>query len=158
MIFDPGKLALSLDSLEKGKRSLGEYTVPLDGFDWNLPDGVPADEPGHLSLEAAFSGNSVLVEGVFTGVFTAQCSRCLEPARIQVQGQVRRVYSDDPELCDDPEVEPVFRRDGWISIFEAVRESVILAMPMAPLCKPGCLGLCSLCGADLNRGDCGHRV
>ncbi len=158
MIFDPLRLALFTDSLERGKRSAGEYTVPLDRFDWNLPEGVPGDEPGHLALEAAFSGSSVLVEGVFAGLFIARCSRCLQPARLRLRGRVRRVYSDDPELCDDPEVEPILRGDGWISIFEAVRESVILAMPMAPLCKPGCRGLCSLCGADLNGGDCGHRL
>jgi uncharacterized protein len=38
-----------------------------------------------------------------------------------------------------------------------VREAVLLDLPLAPLCRPDCAGLCPECGADLNAGDCGHR-
>lgn len=158
MILDTEKLALAVNSVDLGKRSSGVYSVPLGDLDWNLPDVEPTDAPGELSLDVTRSGDSILVEGTFSAIFTAPCSRCLEPARIEVMGEVRRVYSSDPALEDEPDVEPVSHHDGWISIFDAVRESVILSIPMVLLCDKGCRGLCSVCGANLNkdRGGCGH--
>ncbi|GEM_PF-413432 len=166
MIFDTEKLALSVNSLDSGQRCSGVYSIPLGDLDWNLPEAEPSDDPGELSLEVTRSGDSIMVEGTFSAVFTAPCSRCLEPARIEVEGEVRRMYSSDPTLEDEPDVEPVSHHDGWISIFDAVRESVILSIPMVPLCEKGCRGLCSVCGANLNkekdmdrdkdRGGCSH--
>lgn len=156
MIFDAERLLLAVNSLETGKRYSGVYTILLGDLDWAVPDGSPGEPTGVLSMDVTDSGRSILVEGRFRAVFIARCARCLEPAAIPVEGEVRRVYSSDPAFDDDPDVEPVSHHDGWISIFDAVRESVILAMPMVPLCDKGCRGLCSVCGANLNRGDCGH--
>ncbi|MFO7626098.1 MAG: DUF177 domain-containing protein [Candidatus Fermentibacteraceae bacterium] len=164
MIIDTKKLSLAVNSLDSGKRSSGVYTIPLGDLDWNIPEVEPMPSPGELCLEVTMSGDSILVEGTFSALFTAPCSRCLEPALIEVKGEVRRMYSSDPALEDEPDVEPVSHHDGWISIFDAVRESVILSIPMVPLCDKGCRGLCSVCGANLNkdmdkdRGDCGHLV
>jgi len=160
VILDIGKMSLAVNSLDSGKRCSGVYSIPLAGLDWNIPEVWPTDAPGELSLEVTRSGDSILVEGTFNAVFTAPCSRCLEPALIEISGEVRRMYSSDPALEDEPDVEPVSHHDGWISIFDAVRESVILAMPRVPLCEKGCRGLCSVCGANLNkvkdRGGCCH--
>jgi uncharacterized protein len=162
VILDTGRLALSVNSLDSGKRCSGVYSIPLREIDWNIPEAEPTDSRGELCLEVTMSGDSILVEGTFNAIFTAPCSRCLEPAMLEVTGEVRRMYSSDPALEDEPDVEPVSHHDGWISIFDAVRESVILSIPMVPLCEKGCRGLCSVCGANLNRisnldqGGCGH--
>lgn len=162
MILDTEKLALAVNSLEPGKRSSGVFEIPTGGIDWSIPEAEPSDAPGELRLEVTRSGDSILVEGTFTAVFRTPCARCLEPAVIAVNGEVRRMYSSDPALGDEPDVEPFSHNDGWISIFDAVRESVILSMPMVPLCEKGCRGLCSVCGANLNRerdrGGCCHPV
>jgi uncharacterized protein len=164
VILDTGRLTLAVNSLDSGKRSSGVFSIPLGSIDWGIPEVEPSDAPGELSLEVTKSGDSILLEGTFTAVFTTPCSRCLEPARIEVAGEVRRMYSSDPALRDEPDVETVSHHDGWISIFDAVRESVILSIPMVPLCNEGCRGLCSVCGANLNmnrnedkdRGGCCH--
>lgn len=158
MIFEAESLSIALNSLEKGQRSTGEYTFNPAAHDWDIPDGIPAERPGVLSLAVTLSGSSIVVEGTFRALFLAECSRCLEPVEIPVLGEVRKVFSSDPEMQDEPDVEPVSHNDGWISIFDALRESVILAMPMVPLCDKGCKGLCTVCGANLNKGECGHQV
>lgn len=162
MILDTERLLLAVSSLDPGKRASGVFAIPAGGIEWGIPEAEPTDAPGELRLGVTRSGDSILVEGTFTAVFTAPCARCLEPARIEVNGEVRRMYSSDPDLGDEPDVEPFSHSDGWISIFDAVRESVILSIPMVPLCKKGCRGLCSVCGANLNRdrngGGCGHPV
>lgn len=45
--------------------------------------------------------------------------------------------------------------DMHLDLDELVREDVFLAMPARYLCRPDCKGLCGICGADLNLGDCG---
>ena len=42
-----------------------------------------------------------------------------------------------------------------IDFTDAVQEQVMLALPMAPVCRENCRGLCTLCGSNLNKGDCG---
>jgi len=44
-----------------------------------------------------------------------------------------------------------------VDITEDVRQEIILAYPMIPLCKPDCKGLCRSCGQDLNVKSCGHQ-
>jgi uncharacterized protein len=46
--------------------------------------------------------------------------------------------------------------DGNIDLTPLIREHMILAMPITPICKPDCKGLCSECGTDLNTDPCGH--
>jgi uncharacterized protein len=43
-----------------------------------------------------------------------------------------------------------------IDLEPVVRDAVMLALPLNPLCTEACKGLCSTCGAELNEGDCGH--
>jgi uncharacterized metal-binding protein YceD (DUF177 family) len=45
-----------------------------------------------------------------------------------------------------------------VDITEDVRQEIILAYPMIPLCDPACKGLCRSCGANLNRVSCGHHA
>jgi uncharacterized protein len=43
----------------------------------------------------------------------------------------------------------------FVDLAPLAREAIVLALPLAPLCRPDCLGLCVDCGADLNDGPCG---
>jgi uncharacterized protein len=68
---------------------------------------------------------------------------------------------DDPRLeaaasfeLDEIDAEPF---DGkTIDLDPIVREQVLLALPVAVLCREDCKGLCTVCGQDLNEQDCGH--
>jgi uncharacterized protein len=43
----------------------------------------------------------------------------------------------------------------FVDLTPEIREGIMLTLPNHPLCRTECLGLCSRCGADLNRGPCG---
>ena len=45
-----------------------------------------------------------------------------------------------------------------VDITEDVRQEVILAYPMVPVCRPDCKGLCASCGQNLNTGTCSHQA
>jgi uncharacterized protein len=41
-----------------------------------------------------------------------------------------------------------------VDLLPAVRDTLVLALPIAPVCSPKCKGLCPICGQNLNRGSC----
>lgn len=42
-----------------------------------------------------------------------------------------------------------------LDLTEPARQYALMAIPMKPLCKPDCAGLCQKCGQNLNQGNCG---
>jgi uncharacterized protein len=57
------------------------------------------------------------------------------------------------EVGDD-ELDTAFYQDGVIDLGQLVREQILLLLPMKPLCKESCAGLCPVCGTNLNTGSC----
>ena len=87
------------------------------------------------------------------------CSRCLEPFQVPVQTAFDLRYlpqalagnrEEDPD--DDPST--TFYSDDQIDLGQMVREQCYLAIPMKPLCRPDCQGLCATCGTNLNTERC----
>ncbi len=56
---------------------------------------------------------------------------------------------------DEPEGRRVIDSRHNLDLTEAVREYAVTDLPMKPLCRPGCLGLCQVCGAERNLNRCG---
>jgi uncharacterized protein len=62
----------------------------------------------------------------------------------------------DELFVTDPEEGETYPIAGdHIDLEPMTREAVVLGLPLAPLCRPDCKGLCPTCGAELNRGPCG---
>jgi DUF177 domain-containing protein len=93
------------------------------------------------------------------------CGRCLEPFTLPVDTQVELTYVPHPEQAAEDEVElsqddltTAFYRDQTLDLAEMVREQFYLALPMRPLCREDCKGLCPQCGTNLNQGTCACDV
>ena len=89
------------------------------------------------------------------------CSRCLEPFCLPVDASfdVRLLRASDASTADEREVgeedlEIGYYRDEQIDLNELLREQFYLALPMKPLCREECRGLCPHCGTDLNTAAC----
>jgi uncharacterized protein len=89
------------------------------------------------------------------------CSRCLEPFRLPIDGEfdLRYLPASDASSAPEQEVgegdlETSYYRDDQIDVNELLREQFYLALPMKPLCREGCQGLCPQCGTNLNTGTC----
>ncbi|WP_129668799.1 YceD family protein [Phytoactinopolyspora endophytica] len=111
--------------------------------------GVPeeADVELELRLESVMEG--ALVSGTVQAPFTGECARCLDPIEDDVLVDLQELYSysdkDDPEAEEDG----LFVVDELIDLEQPVRDAVVLALPLAPVCREDCPGLCSVCGARL---------
>jgi uncharacterized protein len=100
-----------------------------------------------VSLEAVEGG--VLVRGTVEAPWVGECRRCLTAITGRVVATLDEVFVDDPE---EGETWPLVH--DQIDLEPVVREAVVLGLPLAPVCRADCLGLCPICGADRNAGPC----
>ncbi|MBM3686631.1 MAG: DUF177 domain-containing protein [Actinobacteria bacterium] len=125
-----------------------------------VPEGSDLDLD--LRLESVVEG--VLVSGTFRARVNAECARCLEPVTWDEHADIQELFVYPPqdargyrvEVEDDSEEDaPPAIEDDLIDLEATVRDAVVLRLPIAPLCRDDCPGLCSECGALLAQ-DPGH--
>jgi uncharacterized protein len=130
------------------------------------PDGVgsglvlvpaDADVSLHLRFEAVSEG--VLVTGSAVAPLAGECSRCLDPVASTMEVSFQELYlyqsGDTDEDADDEER---YLDGDLLDLEPAFRDAVVLALPLSPLCREDCPGLCPECGAHLSEAgpDHGH--
>jgi uncharacterized protein len=141
---------------EIGARREYEFTeeaLPLDE-EFMLRDIV-----GRVRFTRTASG--VLANADAHGVVEMPCMRCLNPSTQAISVQFRDEFHSKIEvntgfpLPKPAEEDPFFITENHlVDLEEAIREYALLALPMQPLCKPDCKGLCPTCGADRNVEAC----
>lgn len=116
--------------------------------------GTKVPEGAEVSVEAQLEmvQGGVLVTGTVRAPWEGQCRRCLEAARGEVSVRVREFYGSQAS-SDDEDVYPL--GGDQLDLEPLARDAVLLELPLAPLCREGCQGLCPVCGADRNRLTCG---
>jgi len=105
------------------------------------------------------------IVGTVRTTLEVPCSRCLEAFTIPVDAQFDLRYlpqTENKAAHDDREIEEddlstAFYTNEEIDLGQLMREQFLLALPMKPLCREDCLGLCPVCGTNLNRGTCTCR-
>jgi uncharacterized protein len=108
---------------------------------------------------ATRTSEGVYVNGRFQTAVNTECVRCLEDALAPVAIQLDELFYYPVESAPkDEDVHTFDGETGFIDLAPLVRELSLLETPMQPLCKPDCLGLCMVCGQNLNEADCGCEV
>jgi uncharacterized protein len=112
-----------------------------------------------VSLRIAPDGADVVVQGRLTATVPQTCGRCLEafPARVDASVDVRLEprpgTGDTVELgMDDLDVD--FYENDQLDLSRVVETETTLALPMRPLCREDCRGLCPACGGNRNLVPC----
>ena len=89
------------------------------------------------------------------------CSRCAEPYRLPVDAAFDQRYLPASEAStqaesevEEDDLETSYYSEDQIDLNELMREQFYLALPMKPLCREDCRGLCAQCGMNLNTGTC----
>jgi uncharacterized protein len=124
--------------------------APLPGMHMT-ESGVPDDASVDLDLVLEAVEGGIVASGTVHAPWVGECRRCLTSVAGEVETRVEELYVRDPE---EGETYPI--EGDHIDLEPLAREAIVLALPLAPLCRPDCLGLCPACGADRNAGDCGH--
>jgi uncharacterized protein len=137
-------------------------------FESALPVAVAAIDRGPLVAISPLemSGEVIRIEGgyalsarlVYEGEL--ECSRCLAAYPFQQEEAFslvlypKRVLTEEETELAKEDLDAVFYDDPVVPLAPIAEERVQMAMPMKPLCRPDCKGLCPACGNDLNLGPC----
>jgi uncharacterized protein len=100
-----------------------------------------------LWLERISDG--IVVHGTVSGEYESECSRCLAPVRARFEMPVQELFERD---VVEGETYPL--EGDEIDLELPVRDTVLLNLPAAPLCRDDCAGLCPVCGIDRNAAEC----
>jgi uncharacterized protein len=124
--------------------------------------GVPEGAPMDLDLRLDVVTEGVLVTGTVTVSLQGECARCLDPVAQTSTVELCELFAYPDSVTDQTTAEDEVPRlvDDLIDLAPVVRDAVVLALPLAPVCRPDCPGLCPDCGhrlADLPEGH-GHRA
>lgn len=162
-------------------RDLGGFVFPLDPKAFQIRQISGIILPHHLEtlaqdakLATPFQVEVTLqlvggrwhVKGRVAGEAELTCSRCLDPFPCPLSVEVEREYIVGVDRAAQlPELEVIedvtYLVDGLFSVKNMAEEELITALPMVPLCRDSCAGLCQGCGAELNREPCtcksGHQ-
>ncbi|MDX6220874.1 MAG: hypothetical protein QOJ48_2555 [Frankiales bacterium] len=147
---------LVLDTRELGRRpgSMREVrlSVPApEGFELADLIGVPvgADLDLDLRLESVMDG--VLVSGRVTAPVSGQCGRCLADVSDTLHVKVQELFVYPEAATEHDEEDEVAQLEGdFLDLAPTLRDAVVLALPLKPLCREDCQGLCATCGEPLD--------
>ncbi len=142
LVFDIRDLGRRAGSMMEVDR-----TVPAPA---DLGSGVAVVRPGSdlvlgLRFESVVEG--VLVSGTASVTVNGECARCLEPIEWDQTVALTELYLNEPGPPEEEEL-PVLDGD-FLDLDPVVRDAVVLVLPLAPLCRADCPGLCVECGARL---------
>jgi uncharacterized protein len=124
--------------------------------------GVPAGTPVELDLRLESVTEGVYVSGTAHAALGGECARCLDDLTDEIEVEIGELFAYPDSVTDETTDEDELPRvvDEYVDIEQTVRDALVLALPLAPLCRPDCPGLCPDCGekwADLEPGH-GHEI
>jgi uncharacterized protein len=149
------KLEISTPRLTLSEEEVGDRDGTLQAHD--LTGNIKITRLAH----------DLLVQGKASANVQLECSRCLDSFSIPVEGTLEEEYQPTVDIETGRPVQRAEyeQNDSAFSISashevdltEPVRQALLVALPLKPLCREDCAGLCAECGANLNEGAHSHE-
>ncbi|MBO0805774.1 MAG: DUF177 domain-containing protein [Nocardiopsaceae bacterium] len=154
-VFDMRSLSRQPGSYSDQART-AKVPEDLNGSKTGLVE-VPAGADVALDLRFEAVSEGVLVTGSAVASLTGECARCLDPLAFEVEAGIQELYRYLPDPGEDGEEDEDRFLDGdRLDLEPAFRDALVLALPLAPLCRDDCPGLCPECGVKLAEAGPGH--
>lgn len=128
-------------------------------FDFNLPE-IALDEDLTLKdlsgvVRVTRTPQGLLVQVKLQANTIRNCVRCLEDFVLPLQVDFSELYAFDRRSITESGL--ILPENGHVNLAPLVREFMLLDVPINPICRTNCLGLCAECGANLNIAPCDHQ-
>ena len=124
--------------------------------------GVPEGGEVHVDLRLESVMEGVLVTGELDVPVVGSCARCLEPVEDTLSLRVQELYAYAGSTTEATSEEDEVRRieGDFLDLESLARDTVVLNLPLAPVCTDDCAGLCVDCGQRLDDlpADHGHEI
>ncbi|MBI4055072.1 MAG: DUF177 domain-containing protein [Elusimicrobia bacterium] len=135
-------LKISIREIQKHDGMELETRLEPREISWEDDAGARLTEPFALQMEFSVGTDNILAQGEVEGSWELECSRCLEKFQAHFKLPVEGIFAFTQQTID---------------MAEEIRQGIVLLIPPKPLCRAGCQGLCSNCGANKNRAPCPCR-
>ena len=162
MMREPQLFRFNAHDLPRRAGEMREYSLDIPVTE-RIGIDVIAVLPGeelHIDMRLESVTQGILVSGQLSAIADGECIRCLEPVEFDIDRQIQELYRYAPEKAhtkaerkrareeeDDLELDDELMVDGEVIDLEGpIRDAIVLALPIHPLCDLNCPGLCPGCG------------
>ena len=151
MIIDISKVVKSIN-----KEVSEEVSIELTSFESRLGD-FPILQKSPVVLTITNQENkNLFIRGAVDVTLSIPCGRCLEEVPTQICFDIdKKLEINESNLVDDEMEENDYLIGFELDVDKLVYAEILVNWPMKVLCKEDCEGICKVCGANLNKGDCG---
>jgi uncharacterized protein len=143
-----------------GPREHYEKVYPPEAFSQE-GEAFRVVAPVSLAFDIAKDKQHFQLTGTVATTLELPCSRCLEPFTTPVHSQFSLRYQphthnvgEGEREIEEDDLSTAFYDNDQIDLRQLMREQFYLSLPMKPLCRSDCRGLCPICGRNLNRETC----
>jgi uncharacterized protein len=144
----------------KGGTRSYELYIPVSELD-QLDDGFDVVAPFQGRVRFLWTNERIVALVAGDTAVTMQCSRCLESFEQPIHVEIEEAFIPTVDMAtglplqsDEADAALLIDEHHILDLSEILRQSILLALPMTPLCKPNCKGFCPTCGANLNYETC----
>jgi len=143
--------------------NVGFVVAQSAGFSRDFPFDLPqVNIPPDLRL-SSLSGivrvtrtpQGILLQVSFEALTDLECVRCLTSFQQTLNIDFTELYAFSQRYVTDSGL--LMPETGVIDLTPVLREYILLEIPISPLCRPDCKGLCPICGNNLNESTCNHE-
>ena len=117
------------------------------------PDLVARDLRGRVRVTRTAQG--LLLQVKMNAKTSTECSRCLDPFEYELEIESTDLYAFSADASGETSL--VLPDDSIIDLGPIVRDEMLLAIPISPVCRADCKGLCPICGLNQNENSCNHE-
>lgn len=114
-------------------------------------------EPVRIDLQVENTGRVLVGKGTVQTVISLVCSRCLKEISYQINAPMQVTMAESYNSRQFEEAGEEFLEvdhNGDVDLSSCVREAILFNLPLIPLCRDDCQGICPGCGVDLNLAKC----
>ncbi len=149
-------LKLIVNTLPQGESSFDFIVEPTQiGVEDIVSDPISA------SIVVFCQNKEIDVRGTLSFVLCLECSRCLERFTLPVEEEVTGFYrvleekvKGEELVLGEEELDTLVYNGEVVDLTGLFRDTIILAVPLKPLCREDCKGLCPYCGVNRNKEQC----
>ena len=143
--------------------NVGFVVAQSAGFSRDIPFDLPQiNIPPDLRLSGLTgvaritrTPQGILLQVDFQTSISLECVRCLTSFQQTLNIDFTELYAFSQRFVTDSGL--LMPETGIIDLAPVLREYILLEIPISPLCRPDCKGLCPICGNNLNEGTCNHE-
>src|SRR5215469_10782243 len=118
---------------------------------------VPEGAPLELDVQLEEVTEGVLVTAEVTAPLAGECARCLDEFTSSTRVRFQELFIHGPVVSGAAAGDDGYFLEGDLLDLEpALRDALVLDLPLSPLCDPDCQGLCSTCGVKLADAEPDH--